>query len=83
GSTNLYSSFNQFVANDTLTGYHIDDTKTSVKQIETDAEVLSVTYYDTNGVEQGASYDDLPAGIYVRHTRYMNGAVQTCKILKR
>ena len=83
GSTNLYSSFNQFVTNDTLTGYHIDDTKTSVKQIETDAEVLSVTYYDINGVEQGASYDELPSGIYVRHTRHMNGAVRICKILKK
>ena len=83
GCTNLYSSNNRFVAQDTVTGYHIDDINTSIDRVEDDAEILSVTYYNANGTVAAGSYEELPAGVYVCRTLYSNGRVKTHKQYKK
>ena len=80
GSTNLYSSYNRFVANDTVTGYHLDDV-TSIATVDEDAAIVSERYYSLNGVEMNP--DELSAGIYIRRTLYSNGRVVSRKIIRK
>lgn len=82
-NTNLYSSYNRFVANDTVTGYHINE-KTSITTPVTEGRtVIKTTYYNLAGQEMKLTYDELPAGIYIRRTIYDNHDVESEKILKR
>lgn len=81
--TNLYSSYNKFVANDTVTGYHIDE-KTSIAHPIIDGRTaIRTTYYNLAGHEVKLTYDELPAGIYIRRIVYDNNDVESEKILKR
>lgn len=83
GSTNLYSSNNQFVANDTVTGYHINEINTSIETIDKGTEIISTTYYNSNGTIAGYSYDELPSGLYIRRIHYSNGKATSHKIYKK
>ena len=84
GNTNLYSSYNTFVTNDTVTGYHIEDIITSVaKNLEETKEVISVTYYNLKGVETSKNFNELTNGIFIRRTIYDDGSVESEKIIKK
>ena len=81
GTTNLYSSFNRFLTNDTITGYQIDEIKTGFERIEEgNAEIVEVKYYSLAGLFVGNSLEEHPAGIYVRHTTFDNNNVKVEKI---
>lgn len=80
-TTNLYSSFNIFQTIDTVTGYQIDEIKTSIKRIEEgSSEVVEVKYYSLAGLFVGNSLEELTTGIYVRHTTFSNNNVKVEKI---
>jgi hypothetical protein len=80
-TTNLYSSFNIFQTIDTVTGYQIDEIKTSIRRIEEgNAEVVEVKYYSLAGLFVGNSLEELTIGIYVRHTTFSNNNVKVEKI---
>ena len=82
-TTNLYSSYNKFVANDTVTGYQINET-TSINSIITgNRTAIKTTYYKLSGEEINATFDELPTGIYIRRTIYDNCDVESEKIYKR
>lgn len=83
-TTNLFSSFNEFETVDTLTGYQLDDVRTSINAANVEqAEIVSVTYYNLSGKEVGNSIDHQPSGIYIRRTLYDNNQVATEKIYKK
>ncbi len=83
GNTNLYSSNNTFVANDTVTGYQIEDIITSVvENPHTTKNILSVTYYNLKGVEISNNFNELLRGIFIRRTIYDDGSVKSEKIIK-
>ena len=82
GSTNLYSSNNRFVTNDTVTGYHINEIKTTLETVEAEAEIISTTYYNPNGTAAGDSYEELKPGLYICRTQYSNGKTVSYKIYK-
>ncbi len=82
-TTNLYSSYNKFVANDTVTGYQINET-TSINSIITgNRTAIKTTYYKLSGEEINATFDELLTGIYIRRTIYDNCDVESEKIYKR
>ena len=80
GSTNLFSSYNRFVVNDTVTGYQMSDVTSIDTPVECDV-VVAEKYYNLKGVEVHA--DDLPVGLYIRWTKYVDGRVVTRKYIKR
>ena len=83
GSTNLYSSYNTFIGYDTVTGYHIEDIKTEIKNIREEAvEFVEVKYYNLSGVCVGSVLSDLPQGLYIRRTVFNDGNVRSEKIVK-
>ena len=83
GSINLYSSNNTFLRYDTITGYHLNDVKTSICSTEDEfAEIVETKYYNLSGQFIGNAYDNLPQGIYVRRTIYDNNSVKSEKIIK-
>jgi hypothetical protein len=83
-TTNLFSTNNEFEAIDTLTGYQLDDVKTSIENINNDyAEIVNVTYYNLSGNEVGCSIDNLPSGTYIRRILFDNNKTVTEKIYKK
>lgn len=58
-------------------------TSTSIKPVLTDANVVSVEYYNIGGLSLGNKFEVLPGGIYVEITKYDNGTVTSKKIVKR
>lgn len=84
GNTNLYSSYNSFICNDTVTGYHINETITDIKDTtEEIADVVDVKYYNLSGQFVGNNQDELSQGVYIRRTIYSNNKVKSEKILRR
>ena len=83
-STNLYTSFNMFVMNDTVASYDpqftvtgIDDTK------ESDTTIIDVKYYSLSGKFAGNNLNDLQKGVYIRRATYDNNHVKAEKIIKK
>ncbi|MBR5150760.1 MAG: hypothetical protein IKW61_05620, partial [Bacteroidaceae bacterium] len=72
--------YNRFVVNDTVTGYQMSDVTSIDTPVECDV-VVAEKYYNLKGVEVHA--DDLPAGLYIRWTKYGDGRVVTRKYIKR
>lgn len=84
GSTNLYSSYNSFICNDTVTGYHINEIITDIKDVpEEFMEIVDVKYYNLSGQFVGSDLDELSQGVYIRRTVYSNNKVKSEKILRR
>ncbi len=83
-TTNLFSTNNEFETIDTLTGYQLDDVKTSIENIKDEpAEIVNVTYYNILGNEVGSNIDNLPSGTYIRKTLFDNNKTVTEKIYKK
>ncbi len=81
---NLYTSYNTFHCDDTLTGYHIKEIVTEIKSVdEESADVIEVKYYNLSGLFVGSEFDDLQQGIYIRRTVLSNGNVRSEKIIKK
>ena len=84
GATNLYSSFNTFLCNDTLTGYHINEIITEIKDINDElVDIVEVKYYNLSGQYVGSDEEELSQGIYIRRTIFSNNKVKSEKILRK
>ncbi|MBE6303528.1 MAG: hypothetical protein E7089_06300 [Bacteroidales bacterium] len=82
--TNLYSSYNTLICNDTITGYQINEVITDIMNVDEEvAEVVEVKYYNLSGLYVGNIFEELPQGIYIRRILFDNNKVKSEKIIKR
>ncbi len=83
GYTNLYSSYNNFVTIDTVTGYHINEINTGIEGTDDNiAEIVEVKYYNISGQFVGNNLNDLPKGVYIRRIIFENNSVKSEKVLQ-